>query len=191
MRVPARAFSKFPRTRSRPGWNARRATSTVVRSSALERIIAIRSRSEAVGSYRPLLLRHLTPRTVRKKETFEPPIDWQENRYEPAIPHLNHVLPGRLFNERRSRVLRRDRAMRCSGSITSLGRIRPAARPGEQARLLGPGTLGRLVSLRRRRAITLHSRQSGPHHCANFGSGKPTIGPAGRRHTRKLGHRRT
>ncbi len=38
----------------------------------VERIIAIRSRSEAVGSYRPLLMLHVTPRTVRNKETSEP-----------------------------------------------------------------------------------------------------------------------
>jgi hypothetical protein len=50
---------------------------------------------------------------LRKKETFESSIDWQENRYGPAIPHLNHVLLDRLFYRRRSRTLRRDGAKRC------------------------------------------------------------------------------
>ena len=85
----------------------------------VERIIAIRSSTEAVGLLRPLLMPQMTmtPRTARKKETFEPSIDWQENRHEPAIPQLNHVLPDCLFNGRRSRDLRRDRAIQRGGSL--------------------------------------------------------------------------
>ena len=83
------------------------------------RIIAIRSSTEAVGSLRPLLLRQMTvtPCTVRKKETFEPSIDWQENRHGPAMLHLNRVLPDRLFNGRRSRDLRGGHAIQCGGSL--------------------------------------------------------------------------
>jgi hypothetical protein len=89
----------------------------------VERIIAIRSSTEAVGSLRPLLLRQMTmtPCTARKKETFEPSIDWKENRHGPAIPQLNPVLPDRLFNGRRSRDLRSDRVMRSGGSLKQFG----------------------------------------------------------------------
>jgi hypothetical protein len=85
----------------------------------VERVIAIRSSTEAVGSLRPLLMPQMTTTscTARKKETFEPSIDWQENRHGPAIPQLNHVLPDRLFNGRRTRDLRCDRAIQCGGSL--------------------------------------------------------------------------
>ena len=122
----------------------------------VERISAIRSRTETVGSLRPSLMRQMTmtPCTVRKKETSKHSIDWQENRHDAAILHLNHVLSDRLFNGRRSRDLRGDRAMRSGGSHKRHGGIGSAARPGQQAGLLDPRTLGRMVSLRRRRAIT-------------------------------------
>jgi hypothetical protein len=85
----------------------------------VERIIAIRSSTEAVGSLRPLLMPQMTvtPCTAPKKETIESSIDWQENRHGPAILHLTHVLPDRLFNGCRSRDLRGDRTIQCGGSL--------------------------------------------------------------------------